>query len=114
MTKTSVIWDYFQESGDLEICKKCTTTYMVATVKSSTQPLRYHLKTKHGFTDERLKRPRTSSVGVNSPKRQKPITKKSDFFTNFIDIGNMNFQFCLDNPNFCLDKQIIFICKLSR
>ena len=74
MTKTSVIMDYFQESGDLVICKKCTTTYKLATVKSSTQPLRYHLKTKHGFTDERLKRPRTSSVGVNSPKRQKPIT----------------------------------------
>ena len=82
MTKTSVIWDYFQESGDLVICKKCTTTYKLATVKSSTQPLRYHLKTKHGFTDERLKRPRTSSV---------LIFEKSGFFTNFIDIGNMNF-----------------------
>ena len=45
--QTSLVWDYFMEKGDLVTCSKCPKPYKLATAKSSTQPLRYHLKTKH-------------------------------------------------------------------
>ena len=45
--QTSLAWDYFMERGDLVTCIKCPKSYKLATAKSSTQPLHYHLKTKH-------------------------------------------------------------------
>ena len=45
--QTSLVWDYFMEKGDLVTCIKCLKSYKLATAKSSTQPLCYHLKTKH-------------------------------------------------------------------
>ena len=47
MKQTSLVWDYFTEKGDWVTCIKCPKTYKLATAQSSTQPLRYHLKTKH-------------------------------------------------------------------
>ena len=46
--QTSLVWEFFAEKGDLVICNKCPKSYKLATAKSSTQPLLYHLKTKHG------------------------------------------------------------------
>jgi len=46
--KSSLIWDHFREVGDIVSCNQCPKTYKLATAKSSTQPLWYHLKTKHG------------------------------------------------------------------
>ena len=46
--QTSLVWEFFAEKGDLVICSKCPKSYKLATAKSSTQPLLYHLKTKHG------------------------------------------------------------------
>ena len=46
--QTSLVWEFFTEKGDMVICKKCPKSYKLATAKSSTQPLLYHLKTKHG------------------------------------------------------------------
>ena len=45
--QTSLVWEFFTENGDWVICTKCPKAYKLATAKSSTQPLRYHLKTKH-------------------------------------------------------------------
>ena len=45
--QTSVVWDYFTEKGDWVTCTKCPKSYKLSTAKSSTNPLRYHLKTNH-------------------------------------------------------------------
>ena len=45
--QTSLVWEFFTVNGDLVTCTKCPKTYKLATAKSSTQPLRYHLKTQH-------------------------------------------------------------------
>ena len=45
--QTSLVWEFFTVNGDVVICKKCPRSYKLATAKSSTQPLLYHLKTKH-------------------------------------------------------------------
>ena len=47
--QTSLVWEFFTENGDWVTCTKCPKTYKLATAKSSTQPLRYHLKTQHCF-----------------------------------------------------------------
>ena len=37
-------------------CNQCPKTYKLATAKSSTQPLWYHLKTKHGVLPKTRKK----------------------------------------------------------
>ena len=44
---TSLVWEFFTENRDWVTCTKCPKAYKLATAKSSTQPLRYHLKTQH-------------------------------------------------------------------
>ena len=46
--QTSLVLEFFAVKGDLVICNKCPRSYKLATAKSSTQPLLYHLKTNHG------------------------------------------------------------------
>ena len=45
--QTSLVWEFFTVDGELVTCTKCPKTYKLATAKSSTQLLRYHLKTQH-------------------------------------------------------------------
>ena len=52
MKQKSLVWGYFTEKGDLAICTKCPKTYKLSTAKSSTQPLRYHLRTQHNLSLE--------------------------------------------------------------
>ena len=78
MKQTSLVWDYFTAKGDLVICNKCPKTYKLATAKSSTQPLRYHLKTKHGVAFDNAeksmpsKRPAENNL-LPPSKKQKTI-----------------------------------------
>ena len=74
--KQSPIWDYFLENGDLVVCSKCPKTYKLATAKSSTQPLWYHMKTKHNILPHKPENKRSCAddmSGSPSSKRQKTI-----------------------------------------
>ena len=78
MKQTSLVWDFFTEKGDWVTCTKCPKTYKLATAKSSTQPLRYHLKTQHcvdfNNAEKSLssKRPAENNL-LPSSKKQKTI-----------------------------------------
>ena len=63
--QTSLVWDYFTENGDWVTCIKCPKAYKLATAKSSTQPLRYHLKTKH-------------SVDFNNAEKSMPLKRPAE------------------------------------
>ena len=54
MKLTSLVWDYFTEKGDWVTCTKCPKSYKLATAKSSTHPLRYHLKTNHSVDLDKI------------------------------------------------------------
>ena len=78
MKQTSLVWDFFTEKGDWVTCTKCPKTYKLATAKSSTQPLRYHLKTKHSVNFDNteksmpLKRPAENNL-LPPSKKQKTL-----------------------------------------
>ena len=70
--QTSLVWEFFAEKGDLVICSKCPKSYKLATAKSSTQPLLYHLKNKHGddFNNAEMamsSKPRAAENHYNPP-----------------------------------------------
>jgi hypothetical protein len=76
--KSSLIWDHFREVGDIVSCNQCPKTYKLATAKSSTQPLWYHLKTKHGVL------PRKRSLNDRDGALP-PVVKKQRTITTYIE-----------------------------
>ena len=64
----SKLWDHFRIESDKAVCSKCAKSYPLKTAKSSTQPLWYHLRTKHEIVDSNKRPcPETDSVSL-SPK----------------------------------------------
>ena len=78
--QTSLVWEFFTVDGELVTCTKCPKTYKLAIAKSSTQPLRYHLKTQHSVKFNNVeksmssKRPAENNPDLDPPtKEQKTI-----------------------------------------
>ena len=90
--QTSLVWDFFTEKDDWVTCNKCPKSYRLATAKSSTQPLRYHLKTQHGVEFDNAEKSMTSKRPIENnlfppSKKQKTlfsyIEKKSQLVDYF-------------------------------
>ena len=71
-TKPSPVWNYFKGVGDTVFCNKCPKTYTLATAKSSTQPLLYHLRSCHDIV---LNKKRAAD-DCDSDNSNLPNTKK--------------------------------------
>ena len=83
MKQTSLVWEYFLEKGDMVICTKCPKAYNLSTSKSSTQPLRYHLKTKHGVVFDNAEKSMSSKQPAENDLL--PPSKKQRTLFSYIE-----------------------------
>ena len=81
--QTSLVWDFFTEKDDWVTCNKCPKSYRLATAKSSTQPLRYHLKTQHGVEFDNAEKSMTSKRPIEN--NLFPPSKKQKTLFSYIE-----------------------------
>ena len=80
--QTSLVWEFFTVDGELVTCTKCPKTYKLATAKSSTQPLRYHLKTQHNVRFDNVEKSMSSKrPAENNPDLDPPTKKQKTIFS---------------------------------
>lgn len=81
--QTSLVWEFFAVKGDVVICNKCPSSYKLATAKSSTQPLLYHLKTKHGVDFNNAERAMSSKRAAEN--HYHPPSKKQRTLFSYVE-----------------------------
>ena len=70
----SKLWDHFRIEGDSAVCSQCAKSYPLKTAKSSTQPLWYHLRTKHSIVSSN-KRPCSETDSLSSSPKPAKVQK---------------------------------------
>ena len=83
--QTSLVWEFFTVDGELVTCTKCPKTYKLATAKSSTQPLRYHLKTQHNVRFDNVEKSMSSKRPAENNPDLDPPTKKQKTILSYIE-----------------------------